>query len=245
MADTDVALLRRNLLLDALDDDALEAVAEVASYAPYDVRDVIYEIGEPVEMVLFPTDGVFSLVTVMDDGRSVEVGTVGREGFVGVPVLLEGSFTSEHMAFCQLPGEAVQIRVPDFQSLLGEVPTLRSMLHRYTLALLAQIAQASACNRLHRLEHRCARWLLMTHDRVYSDEFPLTQEFLGQMLGVPSGEVTAAQEALAAAGLISYMRGSVTVLDRPGLERQACECYDLIRAEHERLAAFDPAAARS
>src|SRR3954451_20279463 len=119
MADTAVALLRRNVLLDALDDDALETVAEVAEYVPYGVRDNVYDIGEPVELVLFPADGVFSLVSVMEDGRSVEVGTVGREGFVGVPVLLEGSFTSEHMAFSQIPGEAARVRVPDFHALLG------------------------------------------------------------------------------------------------------------------------------
>jgi len=244
MAVADVVQLRRNLLLDALDDDALDAVAEVAEGIAYDIRDPVYDMGEPLDFVLFPADGVFSLVSVMEDGRSVEVGTVGREGFVGVPVLLEGSFTSEHMAFCQLPGDVMQVRVPDFQRLLGELPVLRSMLHRYTLALLAQIAQASACNRLHTLGQRCARWLLMTHDRMGREEFPLTQEFLGQMLGVRRARVNEAQQALATAGLIAYARGSVAVLDRPGLERQVCECYELIRGEHERLAAFDPAAAQ-
>jgi CRP-like cAMP-binding protein len=114
------------------------------------------------------------------------------------------------------------------------------MLQRYTLALLAQIAQASACNRLHTLEQRCARWLLMTHDRVARDEFPLTQEFLAQMLAVRRAGVNEVQQALSDAGLISYSRGSITILDRPGLEQRSCQCYALIREEHDRLAAFDP-----
>jgi CRP-like cAMP-binding protein len=243
MSTGDHGLLRRNGLLAALSADELETVADAADAARYEVRDVIYAIGEPIEHVLFPADAVISLISVMQDGRSVEVGTVGREGFVGVPVLLQGGFTSEHMAFCQIAGDVVRIGVGDFQRLLGEVPTLRTMLHRYTLALLAQIAQASACNRLHPLQQRCARWLLMTHDRVGRDEFPLTQEFLAQMLGTRRAGVNEAQQALAAAGVISYARGHVTVLDREGLERRACECYALIRDEHERLAAFDATAA--
>jgi CRP-like cAMP-binding protein len=117
------------------------------------------------------------------------------------------------------------------------------MLHRYTLALLAQIAQASACNRLHTLDQRCARWLLMTHDRVGRDEFPLTQDFLAQMLGVRRAGVNEAQQQLSNAGVISYVRGNVTILDRAGLEHKSCECYQLIRAEHDRLATFDPTSA--
>jgi CRP-like cAMP-binding protein len=136
----------------------------------------------------------------------------------------------------------LRLEVNDFQRLVRERPSLRTMLHRYTLALLAQIAQGSACNRLHTLEERCARWLLMTHDRVRRDEFPLTQDFLAQMLGVRRAGVKEAQQTLSADGLISYVRGAITVLDRAGLERRACRCYALIRDEHERLASFDPTA---
>jgi CRP-like cAMP-binding protein len=179
----------------------------------------------------------------MDDGSSVEIGTVGREGFVGVPVLLEGGYTSEHQAITQIGGTTVRVAAPDFRQLVNELPALRTMLHRYTLALLAQIAQASACNRLHTLDQRCARWLLMTHDRVGRDEFPLTQDFLAQMLGVRRAGVNEAQQQLSNAGVISYVRGNVTILDRAGLEHKSCECYQLIRAEHDRLATFDPTSA--
>src|SRR3712207_4428871 len=144
------------------------------------------------------------------------------------------------MAFAQIGGTALRLGAAEFQRLVRDLPRLRTMLHRYTLALLAQIAQASACNRLHSLEQRCARWLLMTHDRVGRDEFPLTQEFLAQMLGVRRAGVNEAQQALSSAGLISYVRGTVTVHDRGSLERAACECYALIRGEHDRLATFDP-----
>jgi CRP-like cAMP-binding protein len=236
----DRALLRSNVLLAALPDDGVEAVAEVAESYTAERRDMVYDIGEPIEHVLFPIDAVYSLLSVMDDGRSVEIGTVGREGFVGVPVLLEGGYTSEHQAFAQIGGNVLRVSTSDFRQIVDDLPALRTMLHRYTLALLAQIAQASACNRLHTLEQRCARWLLMTHDRVARDEFPLTQEFLAQMLAVRRAGVNEVQQALSDAGLISYSRGSITILDRPGLEQRSCQCYALIREEHDRLAAFDP-----
>lgn len=239
MAATDVDLLRTNMLLAALADDGLRAVAEVAEIFRAEIRDMVYDVGQPIEHVLFPVDCVYSMLSVMQDGRAVEVATVGREGFVGVPVLLEGGYTSEHQAFAQVSGLAIRMAVADFRRLVDEWPRLRTMLHRFTLALLAQIAQASACNRVHTLEQRCARWLLMTHDRVGRDQFDLTQEFLAQMLGVRRAGVNQAQQTLSGEGLISYARGSLTVLDREGLERRCCECYALIRAEHERLASFD------
>jgi CRP-like cAMP-binding protein len=238
-------LLRRNALLEPLPDGELEAIAEVAEAVTLELREPIYEIGERIEHVVFPFDCVCSLVSVMEDGRSVEVGTVGREGFVGVPVLLEAGFTSEHRALAQIGGSALRLDAADFQRLVDEAGALRTMLHRYTLALLAQVAQASACNRLHSLEQRCARWMLMTHDRVGHDEFPLTQEFLAQMLGVRRAGVNEAQQALSNAGVISYARGILTILDRAGLERRSCQCYALIRAEHDRLASFDPTRAES
>jgi CRP-like cAMP-binding protein len=122
-----------------------------------------------------------------------------------------------------------------FARVVEDTPALNAILHRYTLALLGQIAQASACNRLHRMDERAARWLLLTHDRVRKDRFPLTQDFLAQMLGVPRARVNEAAQQLQGAGAITYRRGVVTVTDRPGLEAISCECYDIIRREHERL----------
>lgn len=240
MDDREPELLDRNVVLARLPEPERGQAAAVAKLVSLELRDTVYEMGEPIEQVLFPIDAVVSLVNVMRDGSSTEIATVGREGFVGVPVLLHGGFTSEHMAFVQVAGMALRIETGDFQRLIEQAPVLRKQLHRYTLALLAQIAQSSACNRLHPLEPRCARWLLMTQDRVGRDQFPLTQEFLAQMLGVRRASVNEAHQALSAAGLISYTRGIITILDREGLERAACECYALIRAEHDRLAEYGP-----
>jgi CRP-like cAMP-binding protein len=234
--------LRDNLLLAALPADDQRAVCAVAERVELDVRQMLHEVAEPLRDVFFPIDAVCSLLSGSDRDRSVEIATVGREGFVGVPILLQGGFTSEHRAMVQIAGHALRLDVGDFQRLVAEHPVLATMLYRFTLALLAQIAQGSACNRLHSLQERCARWLLMTHDRVRRDQFPLTQEFLAQMLGVRRAGVNEAQQALSADGLISYVRGTVTVLDRAGLEARACDCYALIRGEHDRLAGFDPAA---
>src|SRR3712207_4947313 len=157
--------LRANVLLAALPEDERRAVAAVAERVDFDTRTVIYESGQPLDRVVFPIDVVCSLLSAIEEDRSIEIGTVGREGFVGVAVLLQGGYTSEHRAIAQVGGEALQLPVGEFQQLLDDLPTLRTMLLRYTLALLAQIAQSSACNRLHPLEQRCARWLLMTQDR--------------------------------------------------------------------------------
>jgi CRP-like cAMP-binding protein len=232
-------MLHGNLLLGSLPDDDQRAVAEATRAVHLQARVTLHDVGEPVQDIVFPVDAVCSLLSAMEDDRRVEIATVGREGFVGVPVLLQGGFTSEHLAMVQIEGRALQLSVGDFQRLLGDQPAFRTLLHRYALALLAQVARGSACNRLHNLEQRCARWLLMTHDRVGRDEFPLTQEFLAQMLGVRRAGVNEAQQALSAGGLISYARGAVTILDRPGLERRSCECYALIRREHDRLIKLD------
>jgi CRP-like cAMP-binding protein len=136
----------------------------------------------------------------------------------------------------QIPGEADRVDAAAFVRLLDRLPILRRLLLRYTVAFITQIAQGSACNRAHPIEARCARWLLMTHDRVDSDDFPLTQEFLGQMLGVTRPSVSIAANMLQKAGLIRYVRGQITILDRAGLEAALCECYDLITREFRRVA---------
>ena len=139
-------------------------------------------------------------------------------------------------AFVQIPGAASRMEVAAFRDALGAAPALHALLLRYIMALLNQIAQSAACNRAHSIEERCARWLLMTHDRVNGDKhFPLTQDFLGQMLGVRRASVSVAQAILQRAGLIRFTRGSMTVLDREGLEAASCPCYRIIRDEFERL----------
>ncbi len=165
-----------------------------------------------------------------------EVGTIGNEGMVGLPVFL-GADQTPTEAFCQVEGEALRMRTDMFREEVKNGGGLVSILHRYTQALFTQIAQSAACNRLHSIEQRCARWLLLTQDRVEPDEFSLTHEFMGQMLGVRRATVTEVAGTLQKAGLITYNRGKITVLDRKGLEGASCECYQIIRQDYDRLLA--------
>jgi CRP-like cAMP-binding protein len=224
-----------NRLLDALPAPEFAAVERQLEPIELSPPDLIYERGQPIEFVHFPVAAVISLVTQMRDGRAVEIAIVGNEGLVGLPVFLQAAYTSTQMAIAQVPGPSLRMRAEAFTALLNDGGTLRELLQRYTQALVSQIAQSSACNRLHVIEQRCARWLLQTHDRVRSESFPLTQQFLAQMLGVQRTSVNAAAGALQNSGLIRYSRGVITVLDREGLEAAACECYRVITDEINRL----------
>jgi CRP-like cAMP-binding protein len=228
-------VLDGNRLLAAIDGSLRGTVAEAGTLEEFDTRALFFEQGEPIARVAFPLQGVWSLLSVMDDGRSVELATVGNEGFVGLPVFLRATLTSSHRAIVQIPGRAIMFEATTFLDLSNSGGRFQTTLQRYAQALITQISQTAACNRLHTLEQRCARWLLQTHDRVDSDEFPLTQEFLGQMLGVGRQAVNEAAQSLQSAGLIRYTRGAVTVLDRAGLHNATCECYDVVRSEFERL----------
>jgi CRP-like cAMP-binding protein len=197
------------------------------------VKQPLLEPQTPITHVYFPVDGVVSLVAVMADGATAEVTTVGHEGLVGLPVFL-GAESSPILAVCQIAGDAWRLPAAAFRAAARRAP-LRELLHRYTQALLDELAQTAACNRLHPLEERCARWLLMTHDRVAADHFQLTQEFLASMLGVRRPTVSVVMSLLRRAGLVRYTRGAVTVVDRPGLEAAACECYGSVRRGYDRL----------
>ncbi|GJG89607.1 hypothetical protein tb265_47880 [Gemmatimonadetes bacterium T265] len=215
--------------------------AEYARLAPHlelttlPARSVIYEPHAPITHVYFPQDGMFSLVLPLADGGVVEVGMVGREGVAGVPAVL-GVASMPTRCIVQLDMRARTLPVAKLRTQARDASTLRLLLGRYTQTLIDQIAQGAACNRRHTLDRRCARWLLMSHDRAEADQFPLTQEFLAYMLGVHRPSVVTALGVLRRAGLIRSTRGSVggiTVLDRPGLERAACECYGAIRARFD------------
>jgi CRP-like cAMP-binding protein len=228
-------VLDGNRLLAAIDGSLRGLVAEAGTLEEFDTRALIFEQGEPIDTVMFPLRGVWSLVSMMDDGRSVEIATVGNEGFVGLPVFLRATLTSSHRAIVQIPGRAIIFDAAAFLDLSNSGGQFQTTLQRYAQALITQISQTAACNRLHTLEQRCARWLLQTHDRVETDEFPLTQEFLGQMLGSGRQAVNEAAQSLQSAGLIQYARGVVRVLDRAGLHGATCECYDVVRSEFDRL----------
>jgi CRP-like cAMP-binding protein len=228
------AALSSNRILAALSRKEYERLSIRLDSVALTLKQVLYEAGEPIPYIYFPENGVVSLVSVMDDGSAVEVATIGNEGMVGLPVFL-GAVSTSGRAFSQIPGTAVRMKAAAFREEVGRVGRLSAVLNLYTQTLFEQIAQSAACNRVHAVEKRCARWLLMTHDRVEEDEFPLTQEFLAVMLGVRRATVTEAAGVLQRAGLIRYRRGKIRIENREGLLAAACECYRIICASYERL----------
>lgn len=223
-----------NRLLAALPKEEYERLVANMESVSLEFKQSVYEPNEPIKYVYFVKRGVISLLNVMEDGREVEVATVGNEGMVGLPVFL-GSEKIPGRAFSQIPGDAWRMKANVFKDKVTPGSSLHNLLQRYTQALFNQIAQGAACNSLHSLEERMCRWLLMTQDRVGQDEFPLTQEFLGQMLGVRRPTVSMTASILQKAGLINYSRGKMTILDREGVEASACECYAIVKAEFDRL----------
>lgn len=223
-----------NRLLAALPEEEYEQLRPALEPVSLSLKRVLFNPNEPIEHVHFVRSGVVSLVANMEDRTVVELATVGNEGMVGLSVFL-GADAIPVQAFVQIPGHATRMPADQFKAAIGSSHRLPELLNRYTQALFLQIAQGAACNRVHSIEERCARWLLLTHDRVDSDHFELTQEFLGQMLGVRRPSVNVAARTLQQAGLIRYSRGNITVLDRAGLEAAACECYRIIRQEYDRL----------
>jgi CRP-like cAMP-binding protein len=232
---TTADLIPANQLLARLSADDLAALAPHLEPVHLDVLQFLAREGERVTHVVFPVSAIISLVNRMEDGGGVEVGTVGNEGMAGLPAYLEAE-ASESETFCQLAGEAIRLPAAVLVDAASRHPAIRRLLNRYTQAYMAQIAQSAACNRLHNIERRCARWLLMTHDRVNRAEvFPLKQQFLSEMLGVRRAGVSVAAGALQDAGLIQYRRGAIRVLDREGLEAASCECYATVRRHFDRL----------
>lgn len=224
----------RNRLLAALSADEWERLRPSLQLVRMELREVVFEPNQTIRHVWFPEDAMVSIVGLMEDGSAIETGTVGNEGMVGVPVYL-GAMQMAAQAFVQVPGSGWRMPAGALREEVRRDGALARLLGRYTQALFTLVAQSSACNRKHPVEQRCARWLLMTHDRVDDDTFELTQHFLSQMLGVRRATVTEAAGELQGAGLIEYTRGRITVLDRAGLEAAACACYGIIRGEFARM----------
>ena len=227
-------VLRTNSILAALPPDEMEILQPLLEAVQLPFRQSLYEAGRPVDHVYFLSRGVASMVSEMSDGLAVEIATVGPEGMVGMPILLSADRMASK-AFIQVPGEGVRMEADAFRAIIGRCPALNRLLLRYTLALITFMAQNAACNRAHAVEERCSRWLLLTQDRVRSTSFPLTQEFMAEMLGVRRPTVSIAAGMLAKAGLITYVRGQITILDRRGLEAACCDCYRIIAGEFEQL----------
>jgi CRP-like cAMP-binding protein len=223
-----------NRLLAAMPPDAYERLRPELEPVALQQGQVLYDPSEPIAHVHFPTTAVVSLLTLLQDGTSVETAMVGNWGMVGLPLAL-GLDADTNRALVQVGGEALRLPAPAFRAALGRDGALRNLLHRCTQVVLVQMAQSAACNRLHTMNACCARWLLEAQDGVGADEFPLTHDFLAAILAVRRATVTVVAETLQQAGLIRYHRGLVTILDRERLEAAACECYRTIADAIERL----------
>ncbi len=225
---------RTNRLLSLLSDSDYERLRPHLSPVVFDYRKSLYEASRAIDQVYFPVDGVASLVITTAEGASAEVGTIGNEGMVGLPICL-GDDDAPSSVYVQVPGTALRLDARVFRGELAASPTLNLIMLRYAHAFFNQVAQSAACAHLHRVEQRCCRWLLMTRDRMPSGNFLLTHEFLGMMLGVRRTTVTDVMGSLQKAGLIRYRRGHVNILDHEALQQRSCECYDLSKVEFDRL----------
>jgi CRP-like cAMP-binding protein len=235
---------RTNRLLSLLSDRDYERLRPHLSSIVLEYRKSLHDASRPIDHVYFPIDGVASLVITTADGSSAEVGTIGSEGMVGLPICL-GDIDAPSSVYVQVPGSALAMNAGIFRAELQRNPTLNLVMLRYVHAFFNQVAQSAACAHLHRVDQRCCRWLLMTRDRMPSDDFLLTHEFLGMMLGVRRTTVTDVMGGLQKAGLIRYRRGRVTLLDPEGLLERACECYQISKLEFDRLLGDTPLAPRT
>ncbi len=225
-----------NRLLDSL------PPAEKADLAPHleqvrlELKDVLLDRGKHIYSVYFPLSSVASLLNMVEGTGGVEIATVGNEGLLGLSVSWGiDTLNPREFVQCQVPGDALVMDAETFAAKLAGEGELSWLVHRYTQAFVTQIGQQVACNGLHSVEERCARWMLLTQDRVGSDEFPLTQEFLAQMLGVRRASVTVVAGTLQQAGFINFRRGRIRVTDRRGLESASCDCYGVLREVFDRL----------
>jgi CRP-like cAMP-binding protein len=226
--------LLANRLLATLPKKEYQRLRPSLEEIPLLFEEVIYEAGGTILDVYFPTSGVVSLLAAVEDRATLEVGLVGREGMVGLPVFMDVK-TSGNRAVVQGAGSALRMKAKVFRKECQDGGSLPRLLRRYTHSVLTQISQTAVCNRFHPIDARLARWLLMTRDRMGADEFQLTQEFLSNMLGVRREGVNKAAGVLQQQRLIRYSRGSLTILNRPGLEAIACQCYRIIKEEYDTI----------
>ena len=224
----------RNKILEQLPSTERQIVLSMAEQVRLRKGSTIVPPYQPFDHVYFPTDAVFSVLTDAATKLYIETGTIGCEGFVGIPAYL-GAKAWPQRTIVQVPGSAHKIPVSKFTEVVRQAPTLTSLLNKYILAYMAHVSQTAACNGQHTISERCARWVLLTQDRLGGNIVPLTQQFLSYMLGVRRPSVTTAQADLKRRGLIRYNRGKIEVVDRPGLEAAACKCYSVVRDEFAAL----------
>jgi len=222
-----------NKILAALPRKEFEQLAAKLKPVELKLGVTLYQPEQKIEHAYFVNSGVVSVLAALEDGATVEAGVIGPEGIAGVSVIL-GADSTPNQALIQAEGDALRIASKDLRIEFRKGGKLRDLLLRYTHTLFTQVAQTAACNRLHSIEQRLARWLLLTQDRVGRDEFVLTQDFLSRMLGVRRAGVSVAANTLRQAQLIDYRRGIIVVMDRKGLEKYSCECYRIVKNEYDR-----------
>lgn len=225
---------RKNFLLGSLPDTEFERVKSHLEPISLKLGQVLYESGDKMDYVYFPTTSIISLLYVMENGTTAEIGVVGNDGILGIALFMGGD-TTPNRAVIQSAGEAFKMKAADLKDEFTLGGVFHNLLLRYTQALITQISQTAVCNRLHSVEQQLCRWLLLSHDRLDSDTLVMTHDLISNMLGVRREGVTKAARKLAAQKLIENVRGSITVLDRPGLEKAVCECYDVVHNEYDRL----------
>ena len=231
---TATSAVGRNLILRAIPAEEYARLLPHLEPFALEPMQLLAELGDPIPHVYFPETGIVSLLSRLADGTLIENGTVGSEGMAGLPLLLGVDWTPVVMTG-QVPGLSRRVDAATFRALLPTLPVLETILRRYVVYFLAQVSQSLACNSAHTVEQRCARWLLMTHDRVPGDQFVLTHEVLAQMLAVRRAGVSVAADAMRTRGLIQYSRGRITITDRAGLAAAACECYGIVRRQRDAL----------
>ena len=225
---------RRNELLAALPEAEWQRWLPQLEWTDLPLGQVMYESGRELSHVYFPTTAIVSLLYVMEDGASAEIAVVGHEGIVGISLFMGGGSTPSR-AVVQSAGEGYRLRASAMKEEFNRAGPVMHVLLRYTQALITQMAQTAVCNRHHSLDQQLCRWLLLSLDRLEGTELVMTQELIANMLGVRREGVTEAALKLQKLGLISYARGHIKVLDRPGLEARTCECYEVVRKEYARL----------
>jgi CRP-like cAMP-binding protein len=225
---------RRNHLLASLPDSEWQRWLPLLEPVAMPLGQVLYESGDTLSHVYFPTTAIVSLLYVMENGASAEIAVVGREGIVGVSLFMGGESTPSR-AVVQSAGNGFRLKSQSMKNEFNRAGPVLHLLLRYTQALITQMAQTAVCNRHHSLDQQLCRWLLLSLDRLQDNELMMTQELIANMLGVRREGVTEGALKLQHAGLISYSRGRITVLDRPGLEKRTCECYSVVKKEYDRL----------
>jgi CRP-like cAMP-binding protein len=225
---------KQNHLLAALPEADFERVASDLELVKMALGEALYESGGRLQHVYFPTTSILSLLYVMEDGSSAEIAVVGNEGILGIALFMGGE-TTPSRAIVQSAGHAYRLKSSLLKEQFKRAGSLMHILLRYTQALITQMAQTAVCNRHHSVEQQLCRWLLLSLDRIPSSDLTMTQELIANMLGVRREGVTEAAGKLRNAGVISYSRGRITVLDRPRLEQEVCECYDVVKKEYDRL----------